>query len=70
MATLRPQYKGTDLCADFDCDCGKGFHIEGYFAYNVECPHCGTVYPLPYLIPVTGVTTRGVHVVKGTPDQF
>jgi hypothetical protein len=38
------QWKGTDVCMDVLCQCGKDFHIDGWFAYFVECPHCHTVY--------------------------
>lgn len=42
------QYKGTDICMDFHCECGAHCHFDGYFAYSVKCPHCGTVYQMPF----------------------
>ena len=38
------QWKGTDVCMDVLCKCGKRFHIDGMFAYFVKCPHCQSVY--------------------------
>jgi len=40
------QWKGTDLCMDFYCKCGAQSHFDGYFAYTIKCPNCGTVYKL------------------------
>jgi hypothetical protein len=46
------QWKGTDVCMDFYCDCGAHCHFDGYFAYVVECPHCHQKYEMPcYLFP-------------------
>lgn len=41
------QWKGTDVCMDFRCDCGANCHFDGYFAYVVKCPHCGTKWQMP-----------------------
>jgi len=38
------QWKGTNVCMDFTCACGKGAHIDQYFAYFILCPHCGRIY--------------------------
>ena len=38
------QWKGTDVCMDVRCECGKHTHVDAMFAYNVECPYCGAVY--------------------------
>lgn len=38
------QWKGTDVCMDVYCKCGESFHIDGYFAYSVECPYCNRMY--------------------------
>lgn len=47
---LRPysyiQWKGTNVCMDCYCLCGKQFHIDADFAYAVKCPHCGQVYEM------------------------
>ncbi len=41
------QYKGTDICMDFHCDCGAHCHHDGYFAHVVQCPHCKTNWKMP-----------------------
>lgn len=40
------QWKGTDICLDWYCDCGELNHEDGDFCYEVECPKCGAVYAL------------------------
>ena len=41
------QWKGTDVCMDFWCECGAHLHFDGYFAYAVRCPHCKTIWQMP-----------------------
>lgn len=38
------QWKGTDVCMDVYCKCGKHSHVDAEFAYYVKCPSCGAVY--------------------------
>jgi hypothetical protein len=46
------QWKGTDVCMDFYCDCGAHCHFDGYFAYAVKCPHCEQIWQMPsHLFP-------------------
>lgn len=46
------QWKGTDVCMDFRCDCGAEPHIDGYFAHNIKCHKCGTLWQMPiFLFP-------------------
>lgn len=46
------QWKGTDVCLDFHCECGAHCHFDGDFAYALKCPHCGTLWEMPiYLYP-------------------
>lgn len=40
------QWKGTDLCMDFYCECGEHNHYDGYFAYTIICSSCNQVYAL------------------------
>jgi hypothetical protein len=42
------QWKGTDVCMDFRCDCGADCHFDGDFAYFVRCPKCLTVWQMPW----------------------
>jgi hypothetical protein len=44
------QWKGTDACFDFHCECGASCHFDGDFAYAVKCPHCGTVWEMPCIL--------------------
>lgn len=44
------QWKGTNVCMDFHCDCGAHCHYDGYFAYVVQCPHCGAKWEMPELV--------------------
>lgn len=41
------QWKGTDICMDFHCECGAFCHFDGDFAYTVKCPHCQMVWEMP-----------------------
>lgn len=41
------QWKGTDVCMDFYCDCGAQGHFDGDFAYAVKCQHCGQIWEMP-----------------------
>lgn len=38
------QWKGTDVCMDFHCECGASQHIDAGFCYYVKCCECGRVY--------------------------
>lgn len=47
------QWKGTDLCMDFNCPkCGTNSHFDGFFAYVIRCPKCRTCYEMPTDVPV------------------
>lgn len=45
-ASMFIQWKGTDVCLDFHCRCGSDTHLDGDFAYYVQCPACDTVYEM------------------------
>lgn len=45
-ASMFIQWKGTDVCLDFYCQCGAHCHLDGDFAYYVKCPHCGAIYEM------------------------
>lgn len=40
------QWKGTSLCGDFYCKCGKHWHLDEEFVYYSSCPYCGQKYYL------------------------
>jgi hypothetical protein len=46
------QWKGTDVCLDFQCQCGASGHFDGYFAYSLRCGACGGVFDLPHSVEV------------------
>ena len=54
----RIQWKGTDVCMDFDCECGEFFHVDGFFAYSVECPECHRKYALDWHISAVEIKDR------------
>ena len=43
---LALQWKNTDACLDFDCECGASYHFDGYFCFQVQCPKCERIYAL------------------------
>lgn len=40
------QWKGTNICMDFYCDCGTHNHYDGYFGHHVKCKGCKQVYKM------------------------
>jgi hypothetical protein len=44
------QWKGTYVCLDGFCVCGKNFHLDADFAYAVSCPHCKRRYEMSAMI--------------------
>lgn len=44
------QWKGTDVCIDIHCKCGKFTHFDGAFMYFVQCPYCNQIYEASGLI--------------------
>lgn len=55
-ASASVQWKGTDVCLDFECVCGEYSHFDGFFAYAIECPYCERVYEMSPNIAVTEVS--------------
>lgn len=57
MANVYIQWKGTDACLDFYCDCdpSEPAHLHGDFVYSVKCPQCGKIYTLPDMLTLTDV---------------
>ncbi len=46
------QWKGTDVCMDFECVCGGRCHFDGFGLYTVRCDHCGAAWEMPcYVTP-------------------
>ena len=64
------QWKGTDVCLDFNCECGGTCHFDGYFAYVIECPHCDKRWEMPMILfprPYTG--DDGACIQRPTVDD-
>jgi hypothetical protein len=40
------QWKGSDICMDWWCECGEQYHVDGDFLYAVQCGACGKTYSL------------------------
>ncbi len=53
------QWKGTDICMDFTCECGESNHYDGFFAYSIRCFNCKTVYKLGSEIKLTKIKDDG-----------
>ncbi len=49
------QMKGTDICADFQCECGHHNHYDGYFAHALKCSGCGAIYGVNPTIELTKI---------------
>lgn len=58
------QWKGTDVCMDFHCECGQHYHIDAEFAYTVKCVKCEAVWEMP-----SHVYPRRVTSYRGTPIE-
>jgi hypothetical protein len=52
------QWKGTDVCMDFHCECGAFCHFDGDFCYVVQCPHCNTKWEMPFMVYPRKVTSE------------
>ena len=46
QADMHIQWKGTNVCLDFYCPCGHYGHLDGYFAYFIQCKSCGSIYEM------------------------
>ncbi len=44
------QWKGTDVCFDFYCECGGQGHFDGYFAAQLRCGNCGAIWVMPFTV--------------------
>lgn len=70
-ASMFIQWKGTDVCVDFQCACGSNGHFDGYFAYIIKCPDCGQHYSMGTQViakKVDGPDGRTIAVLTDTVD--
>jgi hypothetical protein len=60
------QWKGTNVCMDFHCECGAHHHVDGMFIYAVTCEWCGAIYEMPSSVALKRVdsTTAMTHLCK------
>jgi hypothetical protein len=66
-AEIFVQWKGTDLCADFYCECGAHFHIDAEFVYAIKCSACGATYRVPSTLTLTRIEEGAepcTHIAK------
>jgi hypothetical protein len=64
------QWKGTNVCMDVYCKCGQHTHFDGYFANNLKCPHCGTVYYCSPNIEFIEMEEQPQHFVTSQKDAW
>jgi len=54
------QWKGTDVCMDIHCSCGKHTHVDAEFAYYVRCSACGKLWAMCGNIRMVEVTAEEI----------
>lgn len=64
------QWKGTNVCIDLHCPCGRHDHIDRDFAYFYRCSGCGTPYALGQTIKLIPLTPEQAKHVEGTTVGF
>jgi len=71
-ASVFIQWKGTDVCLTFRCECGSTGHFDGSFAYQLRCGSCGRVWDMPHsfaLIPQRRFDHEVIQDVEMDPDD-
>jgi len=58
------QWKGTDLCMDFHCECGEHNHYDGFFAYHVKCNGCGQVYKMDTTVKMEKTNEKDTNALE------
>lgn len=57
------QWKGTEVCLDLNCPCGKHSHFDTDFAYEIRCPGCQRVYML-------GTSVKAIAMPADYDDEY
>lgn len=62
------QWKGTEVCCDIRCPCGRHSHIDAEFAYYFRCG-CGQLYAMGAyvkLVPIRDdeLPSEGLFVIE------
>lgn len=63
------QWKGTDVCIDLWCTCGKHSHYDGFFLYQWECSNCGAVYGLSPHVRLVKLEGDEIHEPGESADR-
>ena len=58
------QWKGTDVCLDFHCECGEAGHFDGDFAYQLRCGACQRVWDLPHTLALVPQQRYGYEIIR------
>lgn len=58
------QWKGTDVCMDIRCACGKHSHLDTDFAYFFRCSGCGEIYDVSSYVKLTPLTPEEKEYVE------
>ena len=63
------QWKGTNPCMDFHCDCGAHHHVCGdYFCYALKCGECGAIWEMPSILYPRRVEKHDCIIVTERSD--
>jgi len=61
------QWRHTDLCMDFFCECGAHCHFDGSGAFCVKCPRCETVWEMPSMLFPRKADERALETHRKNP---
>ena len=53
MSNVYIQWKGTEACLDFHCECGHYTHFDTTFTNSLLCSACGAHWDLKSQVGVT-----------------
>lgn len=62
------QWKGTNVCMDFYCECGKQSHFDVDFAYAIRCPYCKRTWITPHTVSVVAAPEDYTGVVQESTE--
>lgn len=59
------QWKGTSVCMDIHCKCGRHGHMDADFFYHYACPTCGRRYAVGQVVKLIELTEeQAQHVME------
>jgi hypothetical protein len=62
------QWKGSDVVMTAHCACSKTFEIARDFAYECDCPHCGTHYHCESRLTVTKLSAEQAAAIPNVNE--